>query len=140
MSRQDVGIRRLATLVTGAGIAGVATGAAAWMTVRSQIAEEKIVVPAGARWCAGRTVKGPLSAYEEAGVIKRGALRATGGRTYGELDDGDPVADLAREASQLRASLFTSILAFGLAAAQVAFGGALVMVGVALSRTANRAP
>jgi len=38
------------------------------------------------------------------------------------------------QASLLRASLYTSILAFGLAAAQMALGGALVAVGAALRR------
>ncbi|HEX6221426.1 MAG TPA: hypothetical protein VF115_10045 [Acidimicrobiia bacterium] len=73
-------------------------------------------------------------AQSGADVVGKTALNATGGRTYGELEGDDPAAQLAMNASLLRSSLFTSVLAFGVAAAQIALGGVLVVVGAALSK------
>lgn len=128
----------LGRLVTGAGVASAVAGAAGWVIVRSQLAEERIVIPGSSRWLPGKTVKGPLTAFAEAEAIRHIALAATEGRTYGELAEDDPVAQTAMNASLLRASLFTSILAFGVAAAQMGVGAALVAVGAALTSTGRR--
>lgn len=130
----------LGRLVTGAGVASAVVGAAVWVVVRSQLADERIVIPGSSRWLPGRTVRGPLTAMAEAEAIRQTALAATEGRTYGELDEDDPAAEMAMNASLLRASLFTSVLAFGVAAAQVAVGAALVAVGVALTGAGRRLP
>lgn len=129
----------LARWVAASGLVSVLTGAFAWLLVRAQMADERIVVAGPAKRFAGRPVRGPFTAYAEADVIKRLALEATGGRTYGELPEGDPTAKTAMEASLLRASLFTSILAFGIAAAQMALGGVLLLVGAALRRVSGSA-
>jgi hypothetical protein len=123
----------LARLVIASGFVSVGSGMIAWMVVRSQIAAERIVIPESAPHLPGRVVEGPFSAYAEAHAIQRGALAATGGKTYGEIEEGHPSARVALDASLLRASLFTSILAFGVAALQVAFGAVLVVIGTALS-------
>lgn len=134
----DVG--RLGRLVAAAGFASAAAGAAALVVVRSQLAAEKVVIPASARWLPGRPVRGPVTAFAQADAIRRIALTATGGRTYGELDEDDPSAREAMDASLLRASLFTSILAFGMAVAQVALGAVLVAIGAALTKIGRRLP
>lgn len=113
-------------------------GIGAWMTVRSQLAAERIVIPGADTRLHGRRVAGPVTAFVEASVIKQLALSATGGRTYGELPEGDPAAETAMNASLLRSSLFTSVLAFGTAAAEVATGVALLAVGSALGRITKR--
>lgn len=136
--RDHDGVNVLARCVTGSGVAGVISGALAWAMIRAQLRDERIVVPGGDRMMAGRAVKGPVTAYAQAEAIKQIALGATGGKTYGELDEGDPMAETALHASLLRASLFTSVLAFGLAAAQMAMGGVLVAVGTAIGRLARR--
>jgi hypothetical protein len=87
---------------------------------------------------AGKAVRGPLSAFEEARFIQKTALDATGGKTYGELDEADPMAHMAMESSLLRSSLFTSIMAFGVAAAEMAQGVVLVAIGAALLQIARR--
>lgn len=130
----------LARCVAGIGIAGVVTGIAAWLTVRSQLKAEKIIIPESAARFGGLRVVGPLTAFEEANVIKRTTLKATGGRTYGEMEEDDQDAELAMNASLLRSSLFTSILAFGVAAAEVALGGLLMAIGTALAIVARRLP
>jgi hypothetical protein len=126
--------RPLARLVGLAGTVSVLSGVGSWLMVRSQIAEERITVAGADGPLAGRAVRDPVTAFAQAHVIKRAALSATGGRTYGELDAADPNAEMALHAALLRASLFTSILAFGLAAAQVAMGGVLLVIGRALGR------
>jgi hypothetical protein len=132
------GVPWLAGFVTWSGVAALISGGFAWLLVRTQIADERIVVPGAAPHMAGRAVKGPLTAYEQAESIKRVALDVTGGKTYGELDQADPAAETALHASLLRASLFTSILAFGLASIQTALGVVLIAVGAALRRLSHR--
>ena len=139
MSKLTEEPRRIAALgdaVGGVGVVGVVGGVAAWLAVRAQLLGEKITVPDGASRCSGRPVGGPITAYEEAAFIRKAALAATGGRTYGQLDAGDPAAPMAKDAVLLRSSLFTSILAFGVAAAGVGVGAVLVVVGRALRATA----
>lgn len=116
-------------VISGAGLAGAAAGAGAWMLIRAQLAAEKIDVPDGAGPCAGRRVTGPRSAFAEAEFIRKTALAATGGRAYGEIEEGDPAGPVARDAALLRASLFTSILAFGVAAAGMVVGAVLAVIG-----------
>lgn len=123
---------RLAATVDGAGWVGLLSGAAAWMAVRRELSGEQITIPPGAALCAGRPVRGPLSAFAEAEFIKRTTLKSTGGLPYGALAEGDPAASMAKEASLLRGSLFTSILAFGVALAGMAVGAVLIVVGRAL--------
>jgi hypothetical protein len=136
----DDHVRGLARLVSAAGLAGVASGAMAWLVVRSQLADERIVVAGSAPHLAGHAVRGPLTAFEQANAIKQTALGATGGRTYGELEADDPNAAMAKDASLLRASLFTSILSFGMAALQAAVGAVLLVIGAALRRVSDRDP
>jgi hypothetical protein len=73
---------------------------------------------------AGDEVNGPFSAYCEARVIDKHALEATEGLRYAELDREDPRRQVAQAASFLQASLFTSVVAFGVAAMAIAVGGA----------------
>jgi hypothetical protein len=130
----SVGVAVLARLITGAGAVSAVSGTAAWLTVRSQLFRERIVVPQSATTLAGRTVTGPLSALAEAEAIRRAALVATEGRTYSELGQDDPAAQMAMNASLLRSSLMSSVLAFGLASTQIAVGAVLMAIGTALSR------
>jgi len=58
-----------------------------------------------------------------------------GGKTYAELPQDDPNRQTVMTASFLQASLFTSVLAFGVAAMAVGLGVVFVLLGVALRRT-----
>jgi hypothetical protein len=128
------GVAVMARLITYAGVFAASGGVLAWLTARSQLAGERIVVPASAEWLSGRTVNGPLTALAEAEAIRKAALEATGGKTYSELGEDNPTAQIAMQASLLRSSLLTSVLAFGLAATEMALGAVLVAMGTALSR------
>lgn len=113
-----------------AGIIMAIAGAVTWTTVGSELASENITVSDDAAKYAGDPVDGPLTAYEEAAVIDMHAMEATGGKTYAELEREDPLRDTAMNASFLRASLFTSVVAFGVAAFAMGLGILLVIVGL----------
>lgn len=132
MTQADGSTAVLGRFVTAAGIVEILVGAAVWAVVSRRLADERIVVPGSARWFPNRTVRDPLTAFEEAEVVRRITLKATGGRTYGEMTEDDPKARMALDASLIRSSLFTAILAFGMAATQVALGAVFVIVGKAL--------
>ncbi len=73
-----------------------------------------------------------VDAYSEAETISKHALEATGGKTYAELDREDPLRETAMQASFLRASLFTSVVAFGVAALAAVLGVMLFLIGWSL--------
>jgi hypothetical protein len=52
----------------------------------------------------------------------------------------DPLSGSARDAALIRSSLFTSVLAFGVAGMQVALGAVFVAIGSALSSSDPPAP
>ena len=81
---------------------------------------------------AGDRVDGPLTAYVQAQTINKHALEATNGQTYAELGQDDPLREVAMQASFLRASLFTSVVAFGVALMAAVLGLTLVLLAAAL--------
>ena len=127
--------RTTATAVALIGVLMVVTGAMTWYVVHDQLAAARITVSEDAGMLAGDRVDGPLSAYAQAQVIDTHALEATGGKTYAELDRDDPLRETAMAASFLRASLFTSVVAFGVAAMALGVGLALILIGLALRST-----
>ena len=109
-------------------VAGVVT----YFVVSNELANENITVSKDAKYFAGKDVTGPFTAYSEAETISKHALEATGGKTYAQLAKDDPLRDVAMQASFLRASLFTSVVAFGVAALAAVLGVVLVLIGWAL--------
>ena len=91
-------------------LAGVTT----YITVSRTLADEHITTSADA-CLPDRSVTGPFTAYCQAMVIAHHSNEATGGKTYAELAKDDPLRQTAMTASFLRASLFTSVVAFGVA-------------------------
>ena len=114
------------------------SGVVTWFVVQSQLADENITVSDDADRFAGDSVDGPLTAYAEADAIEGHALEASGGLTYAELDQDDPTRETVMTASFLRASLFTSVVSFGVAAMAFGLGIVLVLIGVALLMLAGR--
>lgn len=127
-------LRVLAILVILGGVILSAAGVITWIVVTDQLSDEKIVVSDDADNFAGEDVDGPFTAYAEADVIQDHALEASDGLTYAELDQDDPRRETVMTASFLRASLFTSVVAFGVAAFAVGLGILLIIVGWALLR------
>lgn len=105
---------------------------------------------------AGDTVDGPFSAYAQADIINVHALKSTEGKTYAELgalkSEAEKAGDTAKaeeyqkqrntimNASFLRASLFTSVVSFGVAALVMGLGLLTSLVGAALLKLAGRVP
>jgi len=74
---------------------------------------------------------GPLEAFVQADVINTHALKATGGKTYAQLDKEDPLRATAMNGSFLRSSLFTSVIAFGVALFAIGVGVLALLRSVA---------
>jgi hypothetical protein len=127
-------LRLLAFVVVLGGLILVVAGAFTWFVVRDQLSDEKITVSDDADHFGGDPVDGPLTAYAEADVINEHALEETDGLTYAQLDQDDPRRDTVMTASFLRASLFTSVVSFGVAAFAFGLGLLLLIIGWALLR------
>jgi hypothetical protein len=139
MATTETSTARWARLVTAAGVLEILIGAAAWAVVRAQLGDERVVIPSTAGRLRNKRVRGPMTALAQAELVRQTALRATDGRTYGEMAEDDPMARMALEAALIRSSLFTSILAFSIAAMHLGLGAVLVIIGRALSDTSRRA-
>ncbi len=122
-------IASIASILLGALL--VIGGVATWFVVSNTLADQRIVTPDDA-CLPGRDVRGPLTAYCQAQVINKHTLEATGGLTYAELDRDDPLRETAQNSSFLQASLFTSVLAFGVAAQAVAIGILFILIGLGI--------
>ena len=130
--------RTLGTIVAIVGILMILAGGVTYYMVHNELKAAKITVAEDASMLAGDKVEGPFSAYAEAEIIDHHALTATGGKTYAELGRDDPLRQTAMSASFLRASLFTSVVAFGVAAMAMGIGLVLVLVGWALMALSRR--
>jgi hypothetical protein len=109
-------------------IAGVVT----WVVVSNTLADQRITVSDDADCAAGDDVNGPISAYCQADIIDQHTLDITGGKTYAELPREDPNRAVAMDSAFLQASLFTSVVAFGVAGMAFVLGIVLILVGLAL--------
>jgi hypothetical protein len=113
------------------GVLLILGGIGTWALVSSTLADQRITTPEDA-CLPERLVRGPFTAYCQAEIIDQHALEATGGQTYAELDREDPLRDVAMNASFLQASLFTSIVAFGVAAMAIGMGVLFVLIGLGI--------
>lgn len=119
------------------GIALIVVGIVVWIMVSSQLRAENITIPDDAIAFQGQTVQGPLTAYVQADIIQTHALHASDGQTYAQLDQDDPVRGVIMNASFLRASLFTSVVSFGVSAFAMGVGVLAIIFGWALHRLAS---
>jgi uncharacterized membrane protein YidH (DUF202 family) len=113
---------------------------------------------------AGKPVAGPFTAYAQADAINHHALEGANNRTYAQLGDGakalkaklaasglskeevaknpDVLAlaatrDSTMNGSFLRASLFTSVVAFGVAVLVMGLGLLFALLGLALTKVSR---
>ena len=130
------------------GVVAFIGGVATWSTVTSQLAAENITVPADSPLVPGAKVQDPISAYAQAEIINTHATKASGGKTYAELGamitEAKAAGDTAKadelqvtrntlmNASFLRASLFTSVLAYGVSLLVMGLGVMFLLLGWAL--------
>jgi ABC-type sugar transport system permease subunit len=133
---------RKATSITSivVGIIMAIAGVVTWIVVSTTLSDQKITVADDASCAAGDDVNGPVSAYCQADVIDKHTKEITGGKTYAELDREDPNRDTAMQSAFLQASLFTSVVAFGVAAMAFVLGIVLAMIGFAIRTPAAPRP
>jgi len=119
------------------GILLILGGAATWILVSSTLSDQQITTSSDA-CLPDRTVAGPFTAYCQAEIIEKHTLESTDGLYYAELDREDPRRQTALTSSFLQASLFTSILAFGVAAMAAGMGVLFVLIGLGIRDVEER--
>lgn len=133
-----------------AGALLIVVGGITWGVITSQLKQERITISQDAQWFAGRQVGGPFTAYSQAQVIQKHAMAQSDGLSYAELgakasearaagntelaDELTKIRSSVMNGSLLRGSLFTSVLAYGVAAFAAGVGIVFLMVGFALQR------
>jgi hypothetical protein len=131
-------MRRIASIASIVlGVVLIIGGAATWLMVSNTLSDQRITTPDDA-CLPGRTVQGPFTAYCQAQIIQTHTLETTEGLTYAELDREDPRRDVAMNSSFLQASLFTSIVAFGVAAMAIGMGVIFILIGLGIRDVAVR--
>ena len=151
MSIKPVRIVGILSIIVG--VIMLVTGAVVWGVVTSELAAEKITTPADAAFLPNQPVNNPLAALAQAEIINHHALTASDGKTYAELgalaSDATKAGnkDLAAKytatrttvmtGSFLRASLFTSVLSFGVCLMAMGLGLMLGLIGWALMAVAK---
>ena len=115
-------------------IAGVLT----WVVVSNTLGDQRITVSDDANCAAGDDVNGPISAYCQADIIDHHTQAITGGKTYDELPQDDPNRVVAMDSAFLQASLFTSVVAFGVAGMVFVLGIVLTLIGLGDPRALHR--
>lgn len=136
MNGRRIGVVAMILMIAGAAM--VLAGGSTYAMVSNQLEAERITVSEDAARFAGQAVTGPFTAYQEALIIEKHALEATGGKTYAQLDREDPLRAVAMDGSLLRASLFTSVVAFGLSALVIISGVIFLLLGWALRGVSDR--
>ncbi|WP_395245121.1 aromatic ring-opening dioxygenase LigA [Agromyces sp. MMS24-K17] len=114
------------------GILLIVVAIVAWIAVTTQLRAENITIPDDAIALQGQQVGGPITAYIQADIINKHAMEASGGKTYAELDQDDPVRETVMNASFLRSSLYTSVVAYGVALFAAGVGVLFILFGWAL--------
>jgi hypothetical protein len=69
----------------------------------------------------------------------RRTLETTGGQTYAELDREDPLRQVAMNSAFLQSSLFTSVVAFGVAGMAMLMGIVFILLGLGMKDVGEKA-
>lgn len=111
------------------GVIFIVVGIVAWIAVSVKLRAEGITVSEDAPFFGGWEVAGPLTAFAQADVINSHALGMSNGQTYAQLAQDDPLRATVMNASFLRASLFTSVISFGIALFAIGVGVVSILLG-----------
>lgn len=155
MSTSSTGLVRFAGFfLTAIGAIFLISGIGTWFMASNQLKAEKIVVADDADSNAGAEVAGPFTAMSQANVVAKHVEAATGGKTMVELkaeqraaqeagdtekaEELEQLATMAETGSFTRASLITSVIAFGVAALVAGLGVVQIVTGLAFTRLARK--
>ncbi|HVL49982.1 MAG TPA: aromatic ring-opening dioxygenase LigA [Actinomycetota bacterium] len=128
-------VASVGSIVLGVLMILAATGT--WILVSTTLRDQRITTSDDA-CLPGRTVAGPFTAYCEAKVIDEHTLQSTDGLRYAEMEREDPRREIALTSSFLQSSLFTSVVAFGVAAMAAAMGVLFVLIGLGMRDVQKR--
>ena len=131
--------RRSARTLSLAGYGFIAAGVAGYAAVRQQLLAENITVHADVKPLAGRKVADPVTAFAQADIVNKHALAMTGGKPFAELPMDAPERETALMAANVRSSLLTSVLSFGVSALAAGTGVLAVTAGRGLRALAKDA-
>jgi hypothetical protein len=145
-------------------IAGGTTWALVQSQLKDEKITVAAITPQNPGRLSGKDVAGPFTAYAQANAIEQHALEGAQGKTYAQLGadltalkaklkaSGASDAEIASNTdvvaltatrtttmngSFLRASLFTSVVAFGVAALVIGLGVLFILLGYALMKVSN---
>ena len=115
------------------GVVFIVAGVATYVMVSTTLSSENITVSEDASMFAGQHVDQPWEAFAEASVIDEHANKIAGRQdATPSCPRTDPNRTTVMNASFLQASLFTSVVAFGVAAMAAVVGAVFVVIGLAL--------
>jgi len=126
-----LGLVLLGLVLLGAGAYTANRGFEAKEMVRDELIAQKITTPEDASIPNAR-VDSPATAKAMADIIDQHALKATGGKTYSEMERDDPARATAFQASALRTSLYTSVMAFNVGDLVIGLGALIAVLGLAI--------
>ncbi len=130
--------RLFGTLLLVLGAIMIVGGAGAWGAVTQGLWQEKVHVTDTAPAFVGERVDAPWEAWAQSEGIRTDLQEMTDGRTYAEIDREDPIRPAVATGTFLRASLMTSVIAFGVSLAVVGVGVGFVIGGLGLRSLARR--
>jgi hypothetical protein len=129
--------RRAGRAVSALGAGFLGAAAASWVLIRKELVSENITVHADVQKLAGKKVAGPVTAYAQADIVNKHALAMTGGKPFADLPMDAPERETALMAANVRSSLLTSVLSFGLSGLTAGIGAAAVLTGRGLKAAAK---
>ncbi|HAJ52807.1 MAG TPA: hypothetical protein DCM55_10735 [Corynebacterium variabile] len=131
--------RRSARILSFAGYGFIAAGVAGYAAVRQQLVAENITVHPDVKSLAGKKVADPVTAYAQADIVNKHALAMAGGKPFAELPMDAPERETALMAANVRSSLLTSVLSFGVSGLAAGTGVLAVTAGRGLRALAKDA-
>lgn len=129
--------RRSGRVTSLAGYGFIAAGVTGYLAVRSQLLAENITVHPDVKKLAGKKVADPVTAYAQADIVNKHALAMTGGKSFAELPMDAPERETALMAANVRSSLLTSVLSFGVSGLAAGTGVLAVVAGRGLRSLAR---
>ena len=132
--------RVIGSLLLALGVLLAVAGIGTWGGIAAGLVQERVTVSDNAAMFAGQSITSPWTAWAQSEVIRTDIADMTGGRTYAEMDREDPQRAAVATGTCLRASLITSVVAFGVALALVGIGVGFVLGGLGLRSAAAHVP
>jgi len=129
--------RRAGHLTSFLGYGFLAAGVAGYAAVRQQLLAENIVVHDDVKSLAGKKVADPVTAYAQADIVNKHALAMTGGKPFASLPMDAPERETALMAANVRSSLLTSVISFGVSGLAAGTGLIAIVGGRGLRSVAK---